>query len=86
MAILHRKSSLFYKTETGAKMGDTYMSIVHTCEHAKVNPFEYLTAIITHAQLVADNPSAWLPWNYIDALNAVADAQADRSPEVQAAA
>jgi len=29
--ILHRKNSLFYKTENGAEVGDLYMSLIHTC-------------------------------------------------------
>ena len=31
-AILHRKNSLFYKTENGAEVGDLFMSLIHTCE------------------------------------------------------
>jgi transposase len=30
-AILHRKNSLFYKTRNGARMGDLFMSLIHTC-------------------------------------------------------
>jgi hypothetical protein len=29
-AILHRKNSLFYKTRNGARMGDLFMSLIHT--------------------------------------------------------
>ena len=38
-AILHRKSSLFYKTENGVQVGDL---LIHTCELNDVNPFDYL--------------------------------------------
>ena len=31
MAILHRKNSLSYKTEQGARVGDAFMSLIHTC-------------------------------------------------------
>ena len=31
-AILHRKNSLFYKTANGARVGDLFMSLIHTCE------------------------------------------------------
>jgi len=31
-AILHRKNSYFYKTENGARVGDTFMSLIHTAE------------------------------------------------------
>jgi len=63
-AILHRKGSLFYKTLAGAKVGDIYMSLIHTCRLCEVNPFEYLKALQQHAQEVSDHAARWLPWNY----------------------
>ena len=63
-AILHRKNSLFYKTLRGAQVGDIFMSLIHTCTLAKVNPFDYLVALQKHAQDVLKNPHKWLPWNY----------------------
>ena len=42
-AILHRKNSLFYKTENGAEVGDLFMSLVHPCELNDANPFDYLS-------------------------------------------
>ena len=62
--ILHRKNSLFYKTENGAEMGDLFMSLIHTCELNGVNPFDYLTELQKHAEELAKNPAAWMPWNY----------------------
>ncbi len=64
MAILHRKNSLSYKTVNGARTGDLFMSLIHTCRLNRVNPFAYLLAITTHAKAVKAQPSAWLPWNY----------------------
>jgi transposase len=64
MAILHRKNSLSYKTLTGARTGDLFMSLIHTCRLNGVNPFEYLLAIATHPDAVKLVPQAWLPWNY----------------------
>jgi len=29
--ILHRKNSLFFKTDHGADVGDLFMSLIHTC-------------------------------------------------------
>ena len=49
-AILHRKNSLFYKTRKGARMGDLFMSLIHTCELNGVNPFDYLTELQRHAE------------------------------------
>ena len=63
-AILHRKNSLFYKTENGAEVGDLYMSLIHTCESCGGNPFDYLTQLQRHAHDVAQNPGRWMPWNY----------------------
>jgi len=63
-AILHRKNSLFYKTEHGAYVGDLFMSIIHTCNLCDVNPFDYLTQLQKHSSLVFKNPGKWLPWNY----------------------
>ena len=68
MAILHRKNSMSYKTLNGARVGDIYMSLIHTCELNQVNPFEYLVALQEHSQQVAKDPSRWLPWNHTQAL------------------
>jgi transposase len=63
-AILHRKNSLFYKTENGAEVGDLFMSLIYTCELNDANPFEYLTELQKHAEELAKNPAAWMPWNH----------------------
>ena len=68
MAILHRKNSLGYKTQNGARVGDLFMSLIHTCRLAAVNPFDYLTSIVSHANCVLKDPSQWLPWNYRQAI------------------
>jgi transposase len=71
-AILHRKNALFYKTLHGAHVGDLFMSLIHTCELAEANPFDYLTTLQRHADALATNPTAWMPWNYRGALASVA--------------
>lgn len=63
-AILHRKNSLFYKTCTGAEVGDMLMSVISTCRMNNVNPFHYLTDAERHAAEVAQRVERWLPWNY----------------------
>ncbi|HLW79190.1 MAG TPA: transposase [Terriglobia bacterium] len=73
-AIMHRKNSLFYKTQNGAAVGDLYMSLIHTCELNDVNPFDYLNELQRHADEVAKAPAAWLPWNYHEQLAAAAAA------------
>lgn len=67
-AILHRKNSLFYKTRNGARMGDLFMSLIHTCELNGANPLDYLTELQRHAEELKANPSEWTPWNYRDTL------------------
>jgi transposase len=67
-AIIHRKNSLFYKTDNGAAVGDLRMSLIQTCELNEVNPFNYLQEIHRHAPHAALNPEAWLPWNYRETL------------------
>jgi len=83
--ILHRKNSLFYKTEKGAEVGDLFMSLIHTCELNHVNPFEHLTELQKHAQELAENPAAWMPWNYRQALKQAGGSEGSASalPEVE---
>ena len=64
MAIRHRKNSLFYRTPRSARVGDIFMSLIHTCRLCKANPFDYLTELEHHAEEVAANPGKWMPWNY----------------------
>lgn len=63
-AILHRKNSLFYKTDYGARVGDVYMSLIHTCDLNGADPFDYLTQLQRHAKEARAQPGRWLPWNY----------------------
>jgi transposase len=64
-AILHRKNSLFFRTEHGAFIGDLFMSLIYTCRLNQVNPFHYLTTLQKHSSKLFKNPSKWLPWNYL---------------------
>ena len=64
-AILHRKNSLFYKTEKGAEVGDLFMSLIHTAELCGANPFDYLTQLQRHADELKQD---WMPWNYLETL------------------
>ena len=63
-AILHRKNALFYKTLAGARVGDVFMSLIHTAELNGIAPFAYLVALQRHHREVARDPSEWLPWTY----------------------
>ena len=63
-AILHRKNSLFYKTENGARVGDLYMSLIASAKQAGVDPFHYLTELQRRQKEVTEHPSWWMPWKY----------------------
>jgi transposase len=63
-AILHRKNALFYKTMNGARVGDLFMSLIHTCELNNANPFDYLTELLRHPVEMKASPAEWMPWNY----------------------
>jgi hypothetical protein len=63
-AILNRKNALFYKTERGARVGDLYMSLIHTCELCNVKPFDYLRTLRENSVAVAEQPALCMPWNY----------------------
>jgi hypothetical protein len=63
-AITHRKNSLFYKTLNGARVGDTFMSLIHTAELNGINAFDYLVAVLRHPQESAARPADWMPWTY----------------------
>lgn len=72
MAILHRKNSLFYRSQQGADVGDLFMSLVHTCRGHDVNPFDYMMAVVTNAKSAKTDPGRWMPWNYPSALREAA--------------
>ena len=63
-AVLHRKNALFYRTLHGSEVGDLFMSLIHSCELAGANAFDYLSQLQFHAAELASNPTAWMPWNY----------------------
>lgn len=67
-AILHRKNALFYKTTNGAHVGDTFMSLIHTCGLVGANPFDYLTTLQKHSAALSHSPERWMPWNYRETL------------------
>lgn len=63
-AILHRKNSLHYKTQRGADVGDTFMTVIETCRANGVNPFRYMLAVVKNPEEVGRDPGKWMPWNY----------------------
>jgi len=64
-AILHRKNALFYKTQRGAYVGDLFMSLIHTCQLAGVNPLDYIGWLLkTEPKTLQASPERFMPWLY----------------------
>ena len=63
-AICHRKNALFYKTQRGACVGDLFMSLIHTCQLAGINPLEYITWLLKNVRQLEKSPRDYMPWNY----------------------
>jgi hypothetical protein len=40
------------------------MSLIHTCELNKVNPFDNVTKMLRHPPEITVPPAEWMPWNY----------------------
>ena len=57
MAILHRKNSMGYKTQNGARLGDMFMSLIHTCRLCAANPLDYLNELQRHAKEALEHPT-----------------------------
>lgn len=64
-AILHRKNALFYKTQRGARVGDLFMSFIHTSQLSGANPMDYLTWLLKNAPQLQKDPHKYMPWNFI---------------------
>lgn len=74
-AVLHRRNSLFYRSDRGAAVGDIYMSLIKTCELNGVNALDYLTQLQLHANELAGTPADWMPWTYLATLKRMTPAE-----------
>ena len=63
-AIRHRKNSLFFKNQLGAKVGDIFTSILMTAKANDISPIEYLQNLLVYRSQWSKSPSDRLPWNY----------------------
>ncbi len=63
-SIQHRKNSLFYRSENGARVGDMFMTLIYSAEINGADPFDYLVCLQRHAGEAAESPGDWMPWNY----------------------
>lgn len=69
-----RKSSLFHKTEHGAKVCATLLSLIQTAIDHKINPVDYLNDLLQNADQVFKEPSLWMPWTIQTTLNMIKQA------------
>jgi hypothetical protein len=76
LSIVHRKNSLFYRSERGAVVGDIYQTLIHTAVLHGENPIDYLIALMSNSAAVAAAPADWMPWNFREAVARVAAGQA----------
>ena len=49
------------------------MSLIHTCNLCKVNPFEYLKTLQQHSSELFRDPDKWMPWNYQQSIGSESD-------------
>jgi hypothetical protein len=40
------------------------MSLIHSCNLNKTNPYNYLNFLENYKTDVAQNPQLWMPWNW----------------------
>jgi hypothetical protein len=57
---LNRRNAFFYKKLHGARTGDLFMSLIHTCEFDGANPFDY--PLRRHVAELSAHPPEWMPW------------------------
>jgi transposase len=65
LIIRRRKNSFFFKTITGAEVGNVIHSVIYTAARYDIDGLmEYLTAIFQNEEQVHQSPEKWMPWNY----------------------
>ena len=60
--------SFAYKTQTGAVVGDRFMSLIATANANGVEPVAYLTECLRNHEDLAKRPDHYLPWVYRERL------------------
>jgi len=78
IVIRGRKTSHFYRTVNGAGVSNVLTSLIATAYGTDENVYDYLLALQKNKQDVKENPKAWMPWNYKQALKDI-DASSQNS-------
>ncbi len=55
----------------GARVGDMFMTLIHSAELSQVNSFDYLCELQRHTRELWENPWQWMPWNYRETLDRI---------------
>jgi hypothetical protein len=71
LMIRQRTASVFFASVYSATVGSMLASVLATAAAAGVNVLDYLVVLQQHRLAVLQNPAAWLPWNYAQALTVV---------------
>jgi hypothetical protein len=64
LVVRNRKNAGFFKTGSGAAIGDVITSMIATTMEAGANPVDYFTVLQQNAADVKAHPEKYLPWNY----------------------
>jgi len=62
----NRKNAGFFKTGSGAAIGDVITSMIATSQQVGVNAVNYFTYIQRHTEQVKAAPQNYLPWQFKD--------------------
>jgi transposase len=64
LVVRNRKNAGFFKTGSGAAIGDVITSLIATATEAGANPVDYFNLLQRHGDDVKAHPEKYLPWNY----------------------
>ncbi len=64
LVVRNRKNVMFYKTLSGASIGDVLTSMIATAARSEINVFDYFNALQRNQEAVKAEPQNYLPWNY----------------------
>jgi len=76
LVIQIRKSCLFHKTLKSAAFASYVQSALYSAAQNKINPCQYMTALLEHSAEVINQPTAWFPWRYKETLRQTQAARA----------
>ena len=64
LIVRNRKNAGFFKTGSGAAIGDVITSLIATATEASANPVDYFNVLQRNTDDVKAHPEKYLPWNY----------------------